>query len=131
MPRVFTSKTQQKGSLGESIACKYLISKGYVIIERNYTTYCGEIDIIAQFRGTTHFIEVKSVTREKERFNKRTENDYNPAENLSKNKLERIYRTIGVYFGFDNVRDLWQVDLLCVYIDHDSKKAKVELFESV
>ena len=131
MPRVFTSKTQQKGSLGESIACKYLISKGYKIIERNFTAYCGEIDIIAQFDGVVHFIEVKSVTREKERFNRRSENDYNPAENMSKNKLEKVYRTIGIYIESYNVRDLWQVDLLCVYIDHDSKKAKVELFESV
>ena len=50
MPKVFTSKSQKKkGEYGENIAVNYLIGKGFKIIERNYGTRDGEIDIIAEF----------------------------------------------------------------------------------
>ncbi len=61
MPKVFTSKSQQKGELGEKIACKYLISKGFSILDRNYTVFQGEIDIIAMYSDTVVFVEVKSL----------------------------------------------------------------------
>ena len=38
--------TKNKGRTGEDIAATYLTNKGYEIIERNYATKVGEIDII-------------------------------------------------------------------------------------
>ena len=35
------------GSWGEQAAAKYLIKKGYIILERNFRCRLGEIDIIA------------------------------------------------------------------------------------
>jgi putative endonuclease len=57
---------QQLGKQGESIAIQYLVKNGYRIIETNYRTDFGEIDIIAKDKGTLVFIEVK--TRKSYRF---------------------------------------------------------------
>lgn len=48
------------GDFGENVANEYLISKGYEILEKNYRTAAGEIDIIARFGQTLVFVEVKT-----------------------------------------------------------------------
>lgn len=51
----------KKGKRGEEIAVKFLKKRGYKIIERNYRTKGGEVDIIAKSPGgDVCFIEVKS-----------------------------------------------------------------------
>lgn len=50
----------EKGKIGEEIALKYLISKGGKIIEKNYRTKIGEIDLIVGMDGELVFVEVKS-----------------------------------------------------------------------
>lgn len=39
------------GKIGENIACEYLESKGYKIIERNFRRKWGEIDIVCKKRS--------------------------------------------------------------------------------
>lgn len=48
------------GRIGEDIACSYLIHKGYFVIERNFRSKYGEIDIICRHKRTIIFIEVKT-----------------------------------------------------------------------
>lgn len=48
------------GKLGESLAEKYLISKQFKILEKNFRTRNGEIDIIATEGSFLVFIEVKT-----------------------------------------------------------------------
>ena len=47
------------GKAGEEIAKQYLKKKGYKILEQNFTSNIGEIDIIAKHKGVYVFIEVK------------------------------------------------------------------------
>ncbi len=55
-----SKETKKLGNKGEDIASAYLEKKGYRIIERNYKTNTGEIDIIARDKETVVFIEVKT-----------------------------------------------------------------------
>ena len=48
------------GKDGEEIAAVFLKKKGLRIIEKNYRTAFGEIDIIAKDRGILVFVEVKA-----------------------------------------------------------------------
>jgi putative endonuclease len=51
---------QQYGAQSESLAARLLKQRGYTILETNYRTPLGEIDIIARDRGTIVFVEVKA-----------------------------------------------------------------------
>jgi len=55
-----TLKKKELGAKGEEIAVRYLKSRGYRIIERNYRIRLGEIDIIAEQGDDLVFIEVKT-----------------------------------------------------------------------
>ena len=52
------NKKQQFGKKGESLAARHLKRSGYRIIEKNYRTKQGEIDIIAKDKDTIVFVEV-------------------------------------------------------------------------
>jgi putative endonuclease len=51
---------QKFGEQGEALAVRRLRKSGYKIIETNYRTRLGEIDIIAKDKDTIVFVEVKS-----------------------------------------------------------------------
>lgn len=48
------------GQNSEEAAAGFLRRKGYKILERNFRTRMGEIDIIARHKGTLVFVEVKA-----------------------------------------------------------------------
>ena len=53
--------TKITGDAGENKATDYLMEQGYAILERNWRTKGGEIDIIAYKDETLVFVEVKSL----------------------------------------------------------------------
>jgi len=122
MPKVFTSKTQQIGELGEKIALEYIKKKGYSIIECNFTCRVGEIDIIAFSHETYYFIEVKTVTREK-----MEKHNWKPEQNLHSKKIEKMIKAVDLY-RFQN-REVLHMKLLlaCVILDQTNKTARVSL----
>lgn len=77
------------GNAGEDLACRYLEKRGYKILKRNkhYSRFC-EIDIIAEYKNTLVFVEVKT----------RTTNDFGtPFEAITKSKYENIKKGIQFY----------------------------------
>lgn len=53
---------KETGVLGEKMACQYLKGKGYKILDQNYRTRGGEIDIVAEEGKIIVFVEVKTRT---------------------------------------------------------------------
>lgn len=51
---------KELGAAGEDLAAGYLELGGYAILERNFRTRYGEIDLIASRGGVIFFIEVKT-----------------------------------------------------------------------
>jgi len=58
----FTMQNQRQkfGRKAESLAAWYLKKNGYKVVEQNYRTPLGEIDIIAKEKKTIVFVEVKA-----------------------------------------------------------------------
>lgn len=59
-----TLKTIALGKEGEALAVAFLKKHGYRILEKNFKTPLGEIDVIALDGDTVCFIEVKTRTNE-------------------------------------------------------------------
>lgn len=51
--------TRARGDRGEEIALCYLRNRGYELVERNYRTRYGEIDLILRSGDALVFVEVK------------------------------------------------------------------------
>ena len=57
---LFSTKNKSIGEKGERAACDFLDSHGYRIIERNWRTKIGELDIIAEYKDLLVVVEVKT-----------------------------------------------------------------------
>ena len=57
---MINNNIKQIGSKGEELAREFLLTNNYQIIETNFHSPYGEIDIIAEDNGTLVFIEVKT-----------------------------------------------------------------------
>ena len=55
-----TKERQHTGRTGEVIACDFLKERGYSIVERDYRSRIGEIDIVAKHREYLVFCEVNT-----------------------------------------------------------------------
>jgi len=140
MPKIFTSETQKIGEIGENIATRFLMKRGFSVLDRNYTKKWGEIDIVAEKDNKLYFIEVKSVSRETlNTFIPKSYNDsderyeHRPEDNMHPWKLKRLSRTIQTYLLSKNIDEgkEWQVDLLVVYICQKEKKVKVKVVSDI
>ncbi len=59
-PHARKKQNKQLGNSGEEMAIQFLKQNGYHVLEKNYRTSFGEIDIIAEDRDTICFVEVKT-----------------------------------------------------------------------
>lgn len=53
---------QRLGRRGEEVARRHLQARGYRILEANYRTREGEIDLVAEHEGALVFVEVRTRT---------------------------------------------------------------------
>lgn len=104
-------KGKKLGKKGEDIACDYLINKGHKILERNYRTKFGEIDIISEYKNKIVFIEVK--TRKSLKFGI-------PELAVDKRKLMKIIKTATYYSKVNAIP--WEkirIDVISIEIRDD------------
>ncbi|MBS4235378.1 YraN family protein [Campylobacter vulpis] len=102
------------GILGENRACAFLKKHRFEILERNFHSKFGEIDIIAKKDEILHFVEVKF-----------TEKDYEPYERLDLKKYNKILKTIEFYKLKRQISNDFQLDLICI------KGKEIEFFENI
>jgi putative endonuclease len=126
----FSSKTQKVGQIGEEIACRHLMRKGFVIVERNYTRKCGEIDIIARMMGVFHFVEVKSVSCENFKRIESYDDMHRPEDQIHAWKRACFKKTIETYLASNSPKE-WKIDAICLYLDQKKRKAKLKMMEDI
>ncbi len=85
---------KQVGKENEELAQKFLENKGYHILDKNFSTRYGEIDIIAKKENILIFIEVRSKSYN--HFGK-------PFETIDKNKIKKILKTAQTYISKENL----------------------------
>lgn len=121
--------TREIGNIGEEIACKWLLQRDFLIVERNYNKKWGEIDIVASKQGIIQFFEVKSVTVRKGDKDK----GRSPAENVHEPKVRRLRRVIQTYLlekrlGLDAE---FKFHVILVYMNSGTRRARVEFLENI
>lgn len=100
---------RELGQYGENIACKYLESKNYKILERNFSCKQGEIDIIAKDKNEIVFVEVK--TRRSMKYGR-------PSEAVNKLKQKHILE-VSKYYLYKNylMSTALRFDVIEVYLE--------------
>lgn len=102
------------GKIGEDIAARYLQQKGYKIIERNFESRQGEIDIIAIDKNELVFVEVKTRTNMK--FGK-------PIEAVDKLKQKHLIKTVEYYLYSRHLEDEFvRIDVIEIYLYNNKYK---------
>ncbi|MCF6463352.1 YraN family protein [Clostridium sp. Cult1] len=107
-----------KGILGENEAVEYLISKGYRVVDRNYRTKVGEIDIIAIKFNILVFVEVKTRTSIKYGY---------PYESVNWRKQQKIYKSSLIYMNHKKMNN-YQIryDIIEVFLEEKPKINHIE-----
>lgn len=118
-----------KGRLGEQIASNFLKKKGYQILEQNFRTRYGEIDIIAsspaRLRSALAFVEVKL----------KLGSDFGlPEEMITPSKIGQIQKMAEVYLQ-QNPKiaakyEQYRIDAICIVME-DGKIKRVNHYENI
>jgi putative endonuclease len=106
--------SRAKGNIAEDKACAFLYENGFEIVERNFYSRFGEIDVIASKDEVLHFIEVKSGS------------DYESAiQNITPTKLSRFIKTCNVYLKKNSYDGDYMIDAVVV------TPSSIELVENI
>ena len=103
------------GNLGEEAAVKAIKKQGYKVIERNYRTKMGEIDIIAKDGEYTCFIEVRL---------RKNNNFGSPADTIDVRKQQKLIKTAKYYAVTKKIYDT-PMRFDAVLINADAKGGKL------
>jgi putative endonuclease len=119
------------GKIGENITRSFLVKHGFSVLDVNYRTRYGEIDVIAKKDNKIRFIEVKSI---KVRDFDNLENlSVLPEDNFTLEKYNKIRVSVQTYLEHKHVTQEtpYQIDLACVYIKTETREGKVKYLENV
>lgn len=100
-----------RGNDVESSVCEFLISQGYQILERNFYTQFGELDIIAVEGNQIVFVEVRSIQANEE---------VSVYELLPKTKIHKLEMTINFWLEANAKHDSdWRFDFVGVTVNSE------------
>jgi putative endonuclease len=113
------TKRRLFGDASEKLAEDYLVSRGYVILDRQFLTRIGEIDLVAEHGGEIVFIEVKA--RHSDEFGY-------PEAAVTRDKLRKIAGAAELYL---RLKDLTQRDFRIdvIALEHQFDPPRITLIE--
>ncbi|MCI1640836.1 MAG: YraN family protein [Bacteroidales bacterium] len=117
-----SSEREEVGKRGEDIACRYLMSKGHTILERNWRSRHLEIDIISFDRDGIHFVEVKS---------RKVPMEAEPEKSVTLTKQKRIAAAAAAYLhsdGISNIANDAEVLFDIIAVTFDGDKTEIAYF---
>ncbi|HSB66100.1 MAG TPA: YraN family protein [Anaerolineales bacterium] len=116
-------KRQSLGRVGESLAGAFLKNKGYVILEKNWRSPYGEIDMVASKNEAIIFVEVKT----------RANNSLGPPEiSITPRKTEHMRNAAEYYIQqHPELNAEWRIDLITIQIQPDGQPTLIDHFENV
>jgi putative endonuclease len=85
-----------RGDSGEDLACAHLRRHGLRILARNFRCRAGEIDVVAEDRGTVVFVEVKE---------RRGESHGSAVEAVTAAKRLKVVRAARAYAAIHGLSD--------------------------
>ena len=110
------------GKLGEVQARRYLENKGFKILEQNYRTRYGEIDLVGKEQNELVFIEVRT----------KTGNDFGtPEETLNKKKITKLRRNALAYTSKIGWKGTFRLDALCLILDEKNQPKRIDHYENI
>ena len=111
------------GHLGETLAAAYLQNKGYTILERNWHSPYGEIDLVARQREAVVFVEVKA----------RASKSLGPPEISVTPRKEEHMRQAAEYFiqQHPDLANEWRIDLITIQLQPNDNPALIDHYENV
>lgn len=109
------------GKKGEDTAEKHLKKHGYKIIEKNYKSHSGEIDIIALDKGTIVFVEVKT----------RRNDEFGPPElSVNSTKRRKIIKSALNFLSARRIKDTpCRFDIVAITESPDKKDKTINLIK--
>ncbi|MEK9200856.1 MAG: YraN family protein [Patescibacteria group bacterium] len=111
---------RQTGRLGEEIALQNLLARGYELVERNYSTKFGEIDLIMKDKSVLVFVEVKT---------KKGLDFGSPEEMFTRGKREKVKRMATVFL--DGKEVACRIDMIAVVLDSQNEVVSVKHYLAV
>lgn len=111
----------ERGMMGEEAAARTLKKARYKIVERNFRTPAGEIDIVARDRKTLVFVEVR--TRSSVEFGL-------PQETVTGRKRKRLCKAARWYLRKNRLDDAeCRFDIVAVVTHNGKKKPDIEIIK--
>jgi putative endonuclease len=115
--RLWLSKAENIGMQGERAACEYLKKLGYQIIERNWRTKIGEIDIIAEHKKILIFVEVKTSLKR---------GSVPPELRVNVHKQRKIKQLAALYLKSRRIQPPVRFDIAAVWWDTQLRVQHIE-----
>lgn len=116
-------KPDNLGIFGEETASRFLISRGFRILTKNYSTRYGEIDIVARKDKTVIFFEVK--TRIGDKFGL-------AEEAIDKRKIKRLQKAISFYLHCHPISDCeLRIDALIINFTSDKELIDIRHYPNI
>ncbi len=115
------TRRQIIGAWGEQIAVNYLVKLGFFVLDRNFRTRRGEIDIVARKEDLLLFVEVKT----------RTGYIFSGEKSTNFHRISKLKNTAKIYLftkQLDPSSFFIEFQQICLYLDEKTKRLKLKKY---